>query len=76
MPASSSWELGLVDNDSSDRTVKVLSFFGERSPIRYVLEEKPGLSNARNRAVAEAPGKYIIWTDDDVLVDGGPIEPW
>jgi GT2 family glycosyltransferase len=33
------------------------------------MEPKPGLSNARNRAVTEAKGELLLWTDDDVLVD-------
>lgn len=37
--------------------------------FRYVLEPSPGLSKARNRGLAEARGKYIAYTDDDVAVD-------
>jgi glycosyltransferase involved in cell wall biosynthesis len=29
----------------------------------------PGLSNARNAAIESARGSYIVWTDDDVVVD-------
>jgi glycosyltransferase involved in cell wall biosynthesis len=47
----------------------VLASFVNRVPIRAVMEAEPGLSNARNRAVLEATGDYILWTDDDVLVD-------
>ena len=32
------------------------------------FESRPGLSHARNRAIAEATGDYILWTDDDVTV--------
>jgi glycosyltransferase involved in cell wall biosynthesis len=47
----------------------VIAAFAGRLPVRRAWEERPGLSNARNRAVAEATGDYILWTDDDVLVD-------
>jgi glycosyltransferase involved in cell wall biosynthesis len=38
-------------------------------PIRLVREDRAGLSNARNKGVAEAAGRYICWTDDDVVLD-------
>lgn len=37
--------------------------------IRYVREDRPGLSVARNRGVLEARGDIIAFTDDDVIVD-------
>lgn len=63
------WELIVVDNGSSDATAQVALEFSDRLPIRLVAEETPGLSHARNRGVAEARGRYICWTDDDVLID-------
>lgn len=44
---------------------------GERtSPtIDYLLVSEPGLSIARNRAVAHAPGEILVWIDDDEVAD-------
>jgi O-antigen biosynthesis protein len=39
--------------------------------VRYVCEARPGLNWARNRAIAEAQGEIIAYTDDDVVVDRG-----
>ena len=39
--------------------------------IRYVREPRPGLDWARNRAILEAKGEIIAYTDDDVIVDEG-----
>ncbi len=69
VPPDVEWELILVDNNSTDDTRQVVAEFINRLPIRYVFEPKQGLSHARNRAVQEAQGEYILWTDDDVLVD-------
>ena len=37
--------------------------------FRYIREQTPGLNWARNRAVLEAKGEIVAYTDDDVLVD-------
>ena len=38
-------------------------------PHRIVREEKLGLSNARNRALSEANGEYLLFMDDDETPD-------
>lgn len=62
-------DLLVVDNapedDATERLVR------ERYPrIRYVAEPRPGLDWARNRAILEARGDILAYTDDDVSVDG------
>jgi len=70
-PAGADWELLVVDNGSSDDTRQVVESFADRLPIRWAWEPVAGLSNARNRAIEEAMGDYICWTDDDVNVEAG-----
>jgi glycosyltransferase involved in cell wall biosynthesis len=71
VPGGLVWEVCIVDNGSSDNTREVVEGFADRLPIRYIREDVAGLSNARNRGVAEARGRYICWTDDDVELDEG-----
>ncbi|WP_084701568.1 glycosyltransferase family 2 protein [Cryptosporangium arvum] len=64
----------VVDNaPSSDRTRHVVEEFASRLRIEYVVESRPGLSRARNAALAalsREPGERIVaWTDDDVRAD-------
>jgi glycosyltransferase involved in cell wall biosynthesis len=63
------WELIVVNNNCSDDTDKVLADFQDRLPLVRLFEPTPGKSHAGNLAVREATGEYIVWTDDDVLVD-------
>jgi glycosyltransferase involved in cell wall biosynthesis len=67
-PPGVDWELLVVNNNCTDRTDEVVRAFETQLPLRRVSEPTPGLSHARNRAVAESRGDYIIWTDDDVTV--------
>lgn len=63
-------EILVVDNapseDATERLVK-----GLYPEMRYVREDRPGLDWARNRAIAEARGGILAYTDDDVVVDSG-----
>jgi len=69
VPADIAWELVIVNNNSADHTDDVIKEYSDPLPMRRVFEPQPGLSNARNRAIDVAKGEYIIWTDDDVVVD-------
>jgi GT2 family glycosyltransferase len=65
-------ELLIVDNASTDQTSQVANQ-AERAnaQVRVVLENEPGLSAARNRALLEAKGKYVFFLDDDALAEPG-----
>jgi len=63
------WELIVVDNNSRDDTRAVVERFaasGVVPVVRYVFEATQGLSHARNRAIEEARGELLLFTDDDV----------
>lgn len=68
---NASYEIILVDNNSSDRTREVVEAFIARAPeanLRYVFEGKQGLSHGWNTGIAHASAPVIAFTDDDVLV--------
>ena len=70
-PPQRPWEFLVIDNGCRDGTPDLL----KRHPwpagwqVRVVREEKLGLSNARNRAIAAAHGEYVIFMDDDETAD-------
>ena len=61
-------DLLVVDNVPQDTRVRRM-VEGRYPRIRYVVETRPGLDWARNRAILEARGEIIAFTDDDVSVD-------
>ena len=71
VPSDLSWELLIVNNNSTDHTDDVIGEYVGRLPIRREFESRGGKSNALNRAIDVAKGDYIVWIDDDVLVDPG-----
>lgn len=65
-------DLMVVDNaPTSDATEHLVRSYPN---IRYVCEPRPGLDWARNRAILEARGEIIAYTDDDVVVDPGWVK--
>lgn len=69
--SSEMFELIVVDNNSSDSTPAVVRAFGSTAPfpVRYLLEERQGLSYARNCGIAAASYSIMAFTDDDCLID-------
>lgn len=65
-------DLLVIDNaPDSDATKQLVQQY---SQVRYVCESRPGLDWARNRAILEAQGEIIAYTDDDVAVDAGWVK--
>jgi glycosyltransferase involved in cell wall biosynthesis len=62
-------EIIVVDNRSTDHTAQVVNGLCERHGprVRYIFENRLGLSVARNRAIQEAKGEFILFLDDDAL---------
>ena len=59
-----SWEVLVIDGDSTDGTADVVSQLGE--PFRYVCEKTPGYGTAILRGVSEARGTYVLTMDADM----------
>ncbi|MGC1424657.1 MAG: glycosyltransferase [Terracidiphilus sp.] len=71
LPHSVSWEVLVVDNNSTDRTREVVERFVSRYPgrFRYAFEPHPGKSHALNSAIRHTNARILAFMDDDVQVE-------
>ncbi|MHB1207293.1 MAG: glycosyltransferase family 2 protein [Rhodospirillaceae bacterium] len=69
--ARSGVEVVVVDNNSRDTTPAVVSAAAGAYPfeLRYVLEERQGVSHARNSGAQRAAGDHFVFMDDDQQID-------
>ena len=65
----SRYEVLVVDNNSSDTTKQCVLAMSRHYPhVRYLFEDKQGLSHARNAGFRAARGLYVAYADDDATV--------
>ena len=71
-------EILLVDDGSADRSGEICADYVSRDArFRLIRQENRGLSAARNRALDEAAGDYVMFVDSDDWVEPDYCEaPW
>jgi glycosyltransferase involved in cell wall biosynthesis len=72
IPEHVGFECVVIDNASTDETAEVVQSAANATtafPVRRVLESRLGSSFARNRAVDETRGDFILFLDDDAIAD-------
>ncbi|MEH2254092.1 hormogonium polysaccharide biosynthesis glycosyltransferase HpsE [Nostoc sp.] len=71
-----SWEIIVVDNNSTDNTAKVVQTYQQNwrcpYPLKYCFEAQQGAAYARKMAVQKAKGRFIGFLDDDNY----PVSNW
>lgn len=64
-----SWEIIVVDNNSTDNTAEVVKNYQANwkfpYPLKYYFEPKQGAAFARQLAIKESQGEFIGFLDDD-----------
>lgn len=61
------FELVVIDQSDTGASRRALAAFAADNRLRYVHTPRPGLSAAYNRAVREARGDLLAFTDDDCI---------
>lgn len=62
------FEIVVVDDHSTDKTMEVLERLHKRSPVSMSIfrhERNFGVASARNHIAAKANGEYVMFCDDD-----------
>ena len=76
VPPGVSWDVLVVDNNSSDDTAAVVR--GRQPafpvPLHYLHEPRQGKSYALNTGLAAGRSAFVVFTDDDVVVEAGWLE--
>lgn len=71
-PADCSYEVIVVDNNSTSETRAVVEELAANDPrVRYVRETRQGNAYARNTGVEESRAPIVAFLDDDVTVKPG-----
>lgn len=68
------FEVLVIDNHSKDNTKELFQNSHWPNNVRYIFEGQLGLSYARNRAIREAKGEFILFLDDDALASPSWIQ--
>lgn len=63
----SKWELLIVDDCSTDKTVEIIKSFNDQRIRLFQNEQNSGAAVSRNRALREAKGQWIAFLDSDDL---------
>jgi glucosyl-dolichyl phosphate glucuronosyltransferase len=64
-----SWEVVVVDNNSTDSTRRLVETYAKDLSIQYLFEPVQGKSFALNAGIRAARGEFLAFTDDDVVID-------
>lgn len=67
----------VADNDAGGSARPVVERFTRETgrPVDYAVESEPGVSNARNNAMARVDTRFVLFLDDDMEVAAPFLQP-
>lgn len=69
------FELFLVDDGSTDESPRICDAYGQKDPrVRVIHQKNQGQSVARNNAIAQMQGQWVMFCDSDDWIHPGTLE--
>lgn len=62
------WEVIVIDNGSTDKTLSILQEYAPKLPLVILTQQVPGKNRSLNFGLEVAKGDLIVFTDDDVEI--------
>ena len=64
------YELILIDNGSTDNSAEICKKYQEKDKrVKFYIQSKKGVSNARNMGIEKATGEFICFVDSDDYIE-------
>jgi GT2 family glycosyltransferase len=71
----SEYEILVIDNSpDSELSKRMAADYAPIENLRWITEETPGISNARNVAIAQANSPFVAFLDDDAIARPGWLD--
>ena len=70
----SDWELILIDDGSTDKTLEICRSYSGDSRVKVLYQENRGVSSARNKGLDLVTGEYVTYLDSDDWFERNTLE--
>ena len=63
------FEIIIIDDGSSEDNKTMIEKINLKPEVNYIYQENTGPAQARNRGIKLAKGEYVVFIDDDIIVN-------
>src|SRR3989337_4078650 len=71
--SSNGFEVFVCDDGSTDDTEEIIKGYSSPYKLTYLRQNNQGPASARNRGIRKARGEYLLFLNDDAIVEPGTL---